>query len=322
MPKYVIKRLIMIVPIVIVVIFLLFIMLYSLPGSRMQNMPVYNGGDTLDSIFEFLNLGDNFFTKFVRYCYNIIFHLDFGPSSVIGRRMTVDLSLRVRSTFIILGCGVAATLAIGIPLGVFCAMRKNRLSDRIVNVVTLVFASIPNYSLAMIIVLILAVYLRLLSPIGYYTSPATYIMPTITIALGGISSIARTTRASMLEVLEQPYITALRSKGLKEKNVVYRHAFKNALVPVISVLGAFISQMFCGTFVVEHFFNIPGLGSLMLRAVSQREHFEVLGCTVVVAVILSATNIMCDILYAFVNPQIKLRYAKVRGGKLRKEAAE
>ena len=310
MTRYIVKRIIMIIPIILAIILVLFILQYLLTASNIRQMTINGDGDALDPVYSFLNVTDNFFTKYVRYCYNVLVHLDFGKSSGINIKLTRELSYRVRNTLWILGCGVGATLAFGIPIGVYTAVHKNSKRDRIINAVTLFFSAIPSYSLAMVITLILAVYLRLLPVVSSYYTPKAYLMPTLTIAFGGISLIARTTRTSMLEVLEQPYITALRSKGLKDSQVVYRHAFKNALAPVVSVLGGVASQMLCGTFVVEQFYSIPGLGSYMLRSVSMREHMEILGCTVVIAIILSALNVVADIAYAFINPQIRLRYTK------------
>jgi len=163
-------------------------------------------------------------------------------------------------------------------------------------------------------------YLRVLPLIINYETPAAFILPALTIALGGAASVVRMARASMLEVLQQPFITALRSKGLPERYVIRRHALKNALIPVISVLGGLVSQLLCGSLVVEYFFGVPALGSFILKSVSSRDHMSILSGAVALTVIMAATNIVTDVLYAFVNPQIKLRYVKAR--RFRKEAAE
>ena len=300
----------MILVIVLSVIFVIFILLYLLTASRIRMMPIYGGGDALDSIFSFFHAGDNIFTKYLRYCYNILFHFDFGRSGTMGYRLMIELKRRIRTTVIILASGVGATLIFGIPVGVFTSVHKNRLGDRALNTVFLILSSIPNYAMALGIALVLAVYLRIIPLISDSRKPIAYLMPMLTIALGGISSIARMTRASMIEVLEQPYITALRAKGLKEVNVICRHALKNALVPIISALGVLISQLLCGTLVVEYFFNVPGLGSYLLRSVGMRDHYEILGCTVFMTIILAVMNIVADVLYASINPQIRLRYKK------------
>ena len=310
MIKYAIKRILIVIPIILAVILVLFILLYFISGSSISRMTSYGGGDTLDSIFGFFKLTDNFFTKYIRYCYNVFFHFDFGRSSSTMMRLMGELDYRIRNTVSLLAVGVGATLIIGIPIGAFAAVRKNHMRDRVISVIVMFFSAIPNYALAIAITLFFAVYLRVVPVIITYTSPIAYFLPMLTLSLGGIASIARMTRASMIEELQRPYITALRSKGLKDGSVVYRHALKNALVPVISALGGLIAQLLCGTFVVEHFFNVPGLGSYMLRSVGSRSHLEILGCTVLMTFILAITNIAADVLYSFVNPQIKLRYTK------------
>ena len=312
MLRYIIKRLLMVFFIVLCVVFVFFILLSTLPGAQIDSTPIYGDGDALDSAFAFFNVGDNLFFKYIRYCYNIAFHFDFGLSSARRHQVSDELRARVRVTLIILACSASASLAIGVSAGIFAAVRKDRFWDRIINVVTLFLSSIPNYAMAMVIVLLLCVYLRILPMMLSKRSPIIFFMPTLVAMLGGVASILRVTRASMLEVLEQPYITALRAKGLSEAGIIYRHALKNALIPVVSSLGGFVSQMVCGTFVVERYFNVEGLGLYMLSSVVMRSHYEMLGCAVVMAVILAVTNVAIDILYTIISPQIKLRHVKIR----------
>jgi peptide/nickel transport system permease protein len=308
MAKYIIKRTLMIFLIILCVTFILFVLLYSLPGSRIRMLPMDGGGDALDAVFASLNASDNMVTKYVRYSYNALFHLDFGRDG-LGLQLFDTLSERTGITLILLTGSIIATLAVGIPAGMYAAVRKDSLGDRAINVLALSFSSIPPYTMAFMVAIFFVMHLRLL-PIGHFRiTPRVFIMPMLTIMLGGIANIARITRTSMLEVLEQPYITALRAKGLKETRVICRHALKNALVPVLSVLGGYIGQMLCGTFVAEHFFHIRGLGFSILRAVGTRDHYEVLGSAMIATVILAAMNVVVDILYAFVNPKIRLRYA-------------
>jgi peptide/nickel transport system permease protein len=324
--RYIIKRTLLIIPAVLVILFILFALIYFLPASRMMMMPISHGGDALDAFFSAIKASDNFFTKFVRYIYNIIVYQDFGRSTATRAGLISDISYRIRNTLFLLLSGVGVTMLTGIPIGIYAALRKGRAGDRVVSVISLFLSAIPPYSIAMILALVVCVSLRLLPILQSYTSPAAYILPAVTIALGGIASVARMARSSMLEVLEQPYITTLRAKGLGERSVVLKHALKNALLPIISTLGGFIAQLLCGTLVVEHFFSVPGLGSFMLNSLSFRDHFEILGCAVILTIILMCMNLTSDILYAFVNPKIRVRYAGKPTGNARvpnrKEAAE
>ena len=298
----------MIIPILLGVIIILFLILYYIPASNVRFISMQGDGDFLDSVFSFFKAGENLITKYLRYCYNVFFKFDFGRSGRMLPRLTFELKYRVSNTLKLLFSGVGAAMLVGIPLGVYSALRKHKTADRIISIITLILASIPSYSMAMLVTLLLVLSLNLLPLIPSYTSPVAFVLPMITISLGGISSIARMTRASMLEVLDQPYITALRSKGLGNTAIIWRHGLKNAFVPVVSILGGLIAQLLCGTFVVEYFFTVPGLGTLMLKSVSMRDHFAILGCTVVLTVILSVTNTAADILYALINPQIRLQY--------------
>ncbi len=318
MIRYIIRRMLLIIPAVLAILFILYALIYFLPASRMAAMPAYRGGDALDKFFAAMGAPDNFFTKFMRYIYNIVVHQDLGRSTATRAGLINDIAFRIRNTLFLLLSGVGATMAAGVPVGVYAALHKGRGGDRAVSALSLFLSAIPPYSIAMILALVFCVSLRLLPILQSYESPKAYILPAATIALGGVASVARMTRSSMLEVLEQPYITALRAKGLGERSVVIKHGLKNALLPIISTLGGYIAQLLCGTLVVEHFFNVPGLGSFMLTSISFRDHFEILGCAAILTVILMALNLASDILYALVNPAIRQRYAgktRPRGGK-------
>ncbi len=321
MARYILKRTLLIIPAILVILFILYSLMYFLPASRIAMMPVYRGGDVLDSFFAGINASDNYFTKFVRYIYNIVAYGDFGRSTATRVDLMSDIAYRIKNTLSLLLSGVGLTLIVGIPLGIYAAMRKGRAADRVVSVVTVFLSALPPYTIAIVLAIVVCVRLRLLPVIHVYTDPKAYILPAVTIALGGIASVARMARSSMLEVLDQPYITALRSKGLPERSVVLKHALKNALLPVISTLGGFIAQLLCGTLVVEIFFNVPGLGSFMVSSISTRDHYEILGCSVILVIILMCMNLASDILYALVNPKIRLRYAERPARRKRKEAA-
>ena len=307
MTRYIIKRLVLIPLTMLVIVLVLFALLYILPTSRIRLMPIYAGGDLLDSVFIYYNAGTNLLTQYIRYCYNIIFHFNFGNSSV-GYALSSTLTSYIRNTVVITLSGIFITLTAGIPVGIYTATHNNSVGSRLITTISLLLSAIPTFAMALMVALVMVLYLGILPMATLVTEPISYIMPTLTIALCGISSIVRMTHASMLEVLDQPYITALRAKGLNEVCVLYRHSLKNALVPVISELGRFCSYLLCGAFVVEHFFNIPGLGYFMLRSVGERNHTEILGCTAVMSFLIILLNTVIDIVYMAVNPRIKLRY--------------
>ena len=323
MIKYTVKRILMIIPIVLGVTFILFVLLYSLPGSMLRFMPINSNGDALDSLFRFFNPGDNIITKYIRYCYNVFIRFELSITGSAARMLSRDLGYRIRNTLLLLFSGALVTVIAGIPIGVYTAVRKDRITDRIFNTISLFLSAIPNYAMATMLTLTFVVYIRVIPLFSIdYRSPVAFILPSLTIFLGGVASISRMTRTSVLETLDRPFITALRAKGLRDSEVIWKHAIKNAVVPTAAVLGGLISSLLCGTLVVEYFFNVPGLGSFMLKAVGSRDHFAILGCTIIMTIILSATNTLSDILYAFVNPQIRREYAGVKRNPVRKGIVE
>ena len=306
MIAYLTRRIVRVIVTVLLVVFILFMLLSSLPGSRLRSMPSYGGGDALDKALEFFNAGDGLFTKYLRYCYNVLTKLDFGVSPLTNRQIADNLFKYGRVTTYILVISLALALLIGIPAGAFTAVTKSRTADKTVSIVMLALSSIPSYTIAMMIVLVIVVRFKLL-PMNYSTvTPRALLMPALTLILSSAASIARMVRASMRETLEEPFITALRAKGLREDSVVYRHALKNALIPIISTLKGFTVRLLCGTFVIEHFFNIHGLGLFLLRSVNDRYHMEILGCTTIIAFGIAIVSIICDLLYSLADPQIKL----------------
>jgi len=309
MTRYIIKRMLMLILIVFVVMFIVFVLMHWVMPATM-NLPIDGDGDALDSIFAFFDASSNVFTRYLRYMYNVVFNFYFG-TTWLNAPFIFELAERTRNTLIILGIGTVLTLVTGIPLGIYAAGRKDRPGDRIITVITTILSSMPIFAVAFVILVFFVLHLGVLPASWKNVTPSVFIMPVITIALGGIASIARMTRTSMIEVLEQPYITALRAKGLKESHVIYKHALRNALVPVISALGGFISQLFIGLFVVENFFTIHGLSAPVIDFGGLANNL--LSVILTLTVILAVLNVASDIAYTIVNPKIKLRYSR-RGG--------
>jgi len=302
----------MIIPVMLGVVFIVFVMLYVLPGPTVNQIPSYGGGDMLDVIFKTLNAENSVGARYIRYCFNAFIRFDFGLPG------TYFIAARVRLTLILVSLGVAAALIIGGLAGVYTAIHHNKWQDHAIMFFVLLFSSIPSFCIAVVLCSIFAVALQVLPLFGIST-PAHYILPTLTLSAGGIATMTRITRASMLEVLSQSYIIALRSKGLKERIVVYLHALRNSLIPVLSMLGTLAAQILFNSFVVEIFFTIPGIGSFLLEAVEKRNHTAVLCSAVIITTILSVVFIATDLLYTLVNPRIKLEYIKhsrknVKGG--------
>ena len=210
--------------------------------------------------------------------------------------------------------GITATIIsvlIGIPLGIACAVKQYSLIDSCSTIFALIFISIPTFWLGLMMIILFSVQLHWLPPNGSETL-AHFIMPAITCAGTTLATLIRMTRSTMLEVIRQDYITTARAKGLPESRVITAHALKNALIPVITVIGVQIGRTIGNSVVTETIFTIPGIGSLMVNAVKQSNYEVVQGCVLIIAICFSVVNLLVDILYAFLDPRIKGQYVSRR----------
>jgi peptide/nickel transport system permease protein len=210
-------------------------------------------------------------------------------------RMPWTLQLAIVST-------IVATL-IGIPAGVLAARYRNSIFDYLISITTLFGISMPVYWLGLMLIILFAVQMKVL-PAGGNDSPTSIILPAFTLAAYSIALIARMTRSSMLEVLGQDYLRTARAKGLKEQTVVYRHALKNAFIPVITVIGLQLSMLLSGSVLTESVFGWPGIGLLMVDSIFARDYPVVQGVVMVFASLFTFVNILIDLIYAYFDPRI------------------
>lgn len=200
---------------------------------------------------------------------------------------------------------------LGIPLGIISATKQYSVADYGASLISLIGASLPQFWLAIMMMLLFSVKLKLLPATGFDT-PKQWIMPMVAIGIYPVATITRMTRSNMLEVIRQDYIRTARAKGTREFIVIEKHALKNALLPVITVIGAQLGQSLSGAMVVESIFSIPGLGSLLVTAIKNRNYPVIQGAVVFIALVYSAVNLIVDIGYAFVDPRIMSQYSKSR----------
>ena len=201
---------------------------------------------------------------------------------------------------------MGSRILIGIPLGIYSALRHNSLGDRGVMVFTLLAYAMPSFWLGILFMLLFAVKLGWLPIEGTTGGFASIILPAMTLGIGNAALTTRMMRSSMLEVIRQDYITQLRSRGLPEKEIIYKHALKNAILPVITVIGLDIGWFVGGSVVVETVFNWPGIGMLITQSISNTDFPVVQGCILVLAFFVIAGNLLADILYAYVDPRVRL----------------
>ncbi len=199
---------------------------------------------------------------------------------------------------------MALSLLIALPCGVYAAVRRGRLLDLVVRTVAVLGQSMPAFWLGMMLILVFGLYLGVL-PLGGRTGPTSVILPAITLGYFFVAGIARLTRSSMLDILDSEYVKLARIKGLSERTVIWKHAFKNALLPVVTYTSIMFVAMIGGAVVTETVFSWPGIGQLVIQAVNWRDFPLVQGIVLVIAVMYITANLAVDIIYAYLNPKIR-----------------
>jgi ABC-type dipeptide/oligopeptide/nickel transport system permease component len=238
-----------------------------------------------------------------------------GTSLWSGRPVLLEIAPRLQATAILATASLVLSTTFGVLAGIISAVRRDTIFDRISTVGSLVGVSMPVFWLGFVLMVIFAVNLRALPPTGMYSPTGGdildllrhLILPAVTLAAPSTAVIARLTRSAMLEVVNEDYVRTARGKGLADRVVIRRHALRNALIPVITIIGVQAGQLLSGTILVETVFAWPGLGSLLLNGISTRDFPIVQGVALVAAVVFSAVNFVVDILYGYVDPRI--RYA-------------
>jgi oligopeptide transport system permease protein len=304
MVKYLINRIGSSLAAMLVIITVTFILMHSIPGGPFTEEKAVPP-EIAKNIEARYHLNDPLIKQYVDYLKNAI-RLDLGPSFKYPGRSVNDLindGFPISASIGIIAILVA--LGLGIPAGILSALRHNRWQDNLVMFVAIVGVSAPSFIIATLLQFIFSFKLRWF-PAALWGKPAHLVLPVLALSTLPLAFFARLIRSSMLEVLSQDYIRTARSKGLGEAAVVVRHVLKNALIPLITVLGPMIANLLTGTFIIERIFAIPGLGRHFVNSIYNRDYTAILGLTVFYALILLALNLIVDIAYALVDPRIKL----------------
>ena len=307
MYKYICKRILMMIPVIIGVSLLVFLVLKMTPGDPARVVAGSEAEEaTVEQIREELGLNKPVLQQYVDYMLNLL-HGDMGTSYTTNKPVAEEILARMPTTFILAFAGVFVAVLIGIPLGIISATKQYSILDYISTLLALGGVAMPNFWLGLMLILLFSLKLGWL-PSGGGDSWTAYVLPAITLGVGATANFMRTTRSSMLEVIRQDYIRTARAKGAGEGRVVMHHALRNAMIPVITVIGLQIGTLLGGAVVNETVFSLPGLGTLMINAINQKNEPVVLGCLITFAIIFSLVNLLIDILYAFIDPRIKSQY--------------
>ncbi len=245
------------------------------------------------------------FEQYVTYLTDIVTKFDFGPSLKQRGRMVIDIIMDGMKTSSVLGVTAAfIALGIGVVLGAIAALRRNKLIDRIIMVITTAFVSMPSFIMGSLLLLTFSLWLGWFPANG--NAEGGLVLPIITLALYPTAYITRLTRSSMLDVLGQDYIRTAKAKGVSGAKIIFGHALKNSLIPVITYFGPMLAYIVTGSLVVEKIFAVPGVGRDFVNSIVNRDYPLIMGTTIVLAALIVIMNLVGDILYKVVDPRINL----------------
>lgn len=305
---YIIKRIFSMIPVILGVILLIFLIMQMAPGNPAQLILGDNApAEAVEELTEELGLNDPILFRYVKYVYDLT-RGDMGYSYITRRSVASEVSARIPATLKLMIVATIVSIIVAIPLGIFAAVKQNTIFDNVSMVISLLGISMPTFWLALMLVLLFSLKLGWFPVQGIDAGWKSYVLPATAIGFVNMAAIARTIRSSMLETIRQDYIRTAKSKGLSDRRVIIKHAFKNALIPTITVIGVQFGALMGGAILTETVFAWPGLGRLVVQSVNNRDTPMVLGCVVAFSVGFSIINLITDLIYGFVDPRIKSLY--------------
>jgi len=311
MVAYTLNRLMWLIPTLLVMSLIVFLVSHFTPGSPLD--PSIRGGsnalseEQLANIRHFYGLDQPLWVQYRTFLWNAL-HMNFGTSYIYKTRTVSDI---LTQTFpISLQLGILAmilAIVVGTLLGTLAAIKQNSIVDYVSAGIAVLGTSLPNFVLAVFLVLIFSLTLKWLPPIGWETSqPKTLIQPTLVLAALPLAVITRFTRASMIDVIRSDYVRTARAKGLTERKIITAHVMKNALIPVITVIGPLFAAVGTGSFVVEQIYAINGMGKFFVTSMLTKDYPMIMAVILLYGVFLSVMNIVVDLLYGLLDPRIRL----------------
>jgi len=302
--RYLSQRVLYTLPVIWLVVSLVFLLIHLVPGDPIQQMlgegaPAADLEATRHAYGLDLPLGQ----QYINYWKGVL-HGDLGTSLRYNQSVSKLLAQRYPYTLQLTLAALVVAILLSIPAGVHSALHRNHRDDRLISVVSLFGLSFPNFALGPILILLFSIKLGWL-PVSGSGAFANLVLPAITMGSALAAILTRMVRTSMLEELSQDYIRTARAKGLPESTVVYRHALRNAMIPVITVLGLQFGALLAGAIVTETIFSWPGIGRLSIQAISNRDYYLVQGCILAIGLTYVAVNFLTDLLYSALNPRIR-----------------
>lgn len=304
MLKYIGRRILMMVPVLLGVSFIIFTIMEFTPGDPAMLMLGENATEEeIHELREDMGLNENFFVRYFNYVKNAV-QGDFGISYRNKVSVTSEITSRLNNTLKLTTLGVLISVVIGVPVGIISAVKQYSIIDYTSLITALILTSLPAFFVGLMLILIFSLKLNWLPATGA-DSWKNFVMPAITLAAASMATLIRMTRSTMLEVIRQDYIRTARAKGATERRVIFKHALRNALLPIVTLIGLNFGTQLGGAIVTETVFTMPGLGSLMINAVRTKDTPIVMSAVITIAIIAGFVNLFVDILYTFIDPRLK-----------------
>lgn len=306
--QYIVKRILWLIPILLGVTFVVFTIMYLSPGDPVTMMLGEGASpEAYEALREQMGLNRSFIEQFFSYVKQVFIDFDLGRSYVSKRVVLDEILVRMPNTIKLASWSILFASLIGIPMGVISATRPYSKTDNVVMFISLIGVSMPTFWQALLLIILFTSTLGWL-PASGFTTWQQMIMPVFALATSSIGTIARITRSSMMDVLDQDYIRTAHAKGVKEGKVTFHHALRNALIPVVTVIGLQFGALLGGAVLTETIFSINGLGTMMVNAIRTRDTMIVQGGVLFIAFVFTIVNLFVDLLYGYIDPRIKSQY--------------
>lgn len=313
MKVYLLRRFLLLIPIVFGVATITFIMIHSIPGDPLEL--IYGQSKLLsyeekERIREDLGLNDPMLEQYARYIYNLLFKGDMGISITTRSAVSYEIFQRLPDTLMLAASAMLLVIIISLPLGIISALNRGTLIDNLVMGGALLGVSMPAFWFGIMLMLLFGLYLGWLPTGGQGETTQdlikSLILPSVTLSLILVGLMTRMVRSSMLEVLNQDYVRTARSKGLKDTIVIFKHALPNAFIPILTVISGQLSSLLGGSVIIESVFSWPGIGRLAVNSIFRRDYQIVTGVVLIFTAIVISVNLITDILYSVIDPRIRL----------------
>lgn len=311
--RYVIKRILFLIPTILGVAFIIYFVLNLTPGNPGRSiLGPQATQEAVDQLNEELGYYDPLVVKYARYVKNVVTKGDFGTSYFTKQPVMQEVLPRFSVTLRLSLIGIVISTLIGVPLGMLTAVKQYSAWDYIPSILAFLLAAVPSFVMGMVLLLVFSLKLNWLPSYGLATWDC-YIMPSLSMSIAITAFNVRFTKSAMLESIRADYIDTARAKGATERTVIWKHALKNALLPVITNIGLNLGGMIMGAVVSERLFSVPGIGALIVDRINYKDEPTIIAGTIVIAITFTVIMLIVDIIYAFIDPRIKAKYTRIKG---------